>query len=251
MYADSVDELERARLYRQLDVEPTNLAVLDALIEAESAAGDTSAVVQHLWVAAFHFEQRGDGRGALAAFERLAKLDRDATRNLTSLALTCGRLNLPPNLVPYLAQAMRVVEARGIDALVDWTTRICKLPANSIELTRELSNPITSQEAADAITLQRQGAMFQKLGDNKSAATSFAGLAEQYEKDGFFLKAIALLKQVVKLDARPEFEMRLGTLHVRLQLFAEAKIYFRRAEDQFIRAGDRSSAELAPNDGPS
>lgn len=242
-----MDENERARLYRQLDIEPTNLAVLEALIQAEMDAGDTSTIVQRLRVAAFHLEQASDGRGALAVFERLAKLDREATRNLTSLALTCGRLLLPPKLVPYLSKAIGVVEQRGVDALVEWTTRICRLPADSLELSREIANPITSVSQQDPVALMRNAEMHQKLGDNKSAAQSFAAVAAQFAKDGYFLKAVALFKQVLRLEPGPQpaIELRLGELHARLQLFSEAEAYFRRAEEQFTNAGDLESAEVA------
>jgi pilus assembly protein FimV len=44
------------------------------------------------------------------------------------------------------------------------------------------------------------GELFQKAGDQKAAAESFARVANCYLRDGFLLKAVALLKQVLKLS---------------------------------------------------
>ncbi len=44
------------------------------------------------------------------------------------------------------------------------------------------------------------GELHQKKNDNAQAATFIMKVAESYAKDGFFLKAVALYKQVLKLD---------------------------------------------------
>ena len=52
----------------------------------------------------------------------------------------------------------------------------------------------------DVRLLQKMGELFQKTGDQKAAAESFARVANCYLRDGFLLKAVALLKQVLKLS---------------------------------------------------
>lgn len=103
-----------------------------------------------------------------------------------------------------------------------------------------LEEVLKALEAApdDIRLLQKAGELFQKRGDNKSAATYFARLAECYARDGYLLKAVALLRQVVKLDpGLIDLLPRVASLHDELGLEREASEYLLQARDAFVKAG--------------
>lgn len=88
---------------------------------------------------------------------------------------------------------------------------------------------LVEQDPTDIRLLQKLGEVCQKGGDNIKAAAAFARVGECYERDGFFLKAVALLKQVMKLDPEsPGTNFKLGVLHLKLGLLGEAACYFQR-----------------------
>lgn len=80
------------------------------------------------------------------------------------------------------------------------------------------------QHPNDLRLLQKLGELLQKSGDNKSAAATFLKVAENYGRDAYFLRAVALLKQVLKLDPTLiEARDHLARYYVMLELKAEAK----------------------------
>ncbi|MDP3151435.1 MAG: hypothetical protein Q8N23_02115 [Archangium sp.] len=87
------------------------------------------------------------------------------------------------------------------------------------ELLKEIeSNP------RDQRLHQKLGELHQKRGDSGQAARAFKRVAELYADDGFFLRAVALAKQVLKLDPKLiEAEVLLAEWHHALQLTGEAR----------------------------
>jgi tetratricopeptide (TPR) repeat protein len=74
--------------------------------------------------------------------------------------------------------------------------------------------------------LQKLGELHQKRGNVSDAATYFIRVGEEYARDGYFLKAVALLKQCLKLDpTRFGVLLRLAELHVQLELRGEGLAY--------------------------
>lgn len=72
--------------------------------------------------------------------------------------------------------------------------------------------------------LQKLAELHQKRGQSAEAAQTFLRLAEVYGEDGFLLKAVALAKQVLILDAKCiEARVRLVEWHQSLQLIDEAR----------------------------
>ncbi|HEX6864957.1 MAG TPA: tetratricopeptide repeat protein, partial [Thermoanaerobaculia bacterium] len=66
----------------------------------------------------------------------------------------------------------------------------------------------------DGRVLQKMGELYQKKNDNAQAAHFFTKVAESYASDGFFLKAVALYKQVLKLDpSLMDVNLKLAELH--------------------------------------
>ena len=71
------------------------------------------------------------------------------------------------------------------------------------------------------------GELYQKKDDNAQAASFFTRSPRVYAQDGFFLKAVALYKQVLKLNPDlVEVNLKLAELHQQLGLMTEAMAYF-------------------------
>ena len=91
----------------------------------------------------------------------------------------------------------------------------------------------------DMRVLQKMGELYQKKGDNPQAASFFTRVAEVYAQDGFFLKAVALYKQVLKLNPDlVEVNVKLAELHQQLGLMTEAMAFFQVVVGHHERRGD-------------
>ncbi len=98
----------------------------------------------------------------------------------------------------------------------------------------------------DLVLLQKLAELLQKDGELVDAAEAFRLVAEKYARDGMFLKSIALLKQVLRLDpARGDVNLRLGELHRLSGLHEEAEVYLRLAIAHFRRTRDTKSEAWA------
>ena len=94
----------------------------------------------------------------------------------------------------------------------------------------------------DMRVLQKMGELYQKKGDNPQAASFFTRVAEVYAQDGFFLKAVALYKQVLKLNPDlVEINVKLAELHQHLGLMTEAMAFFQVVVAHHERKGDTKS----------
>jgi len=91
----------------------------------------------------------------------------------------------------------------------------------------------------DGRVLQKMGELFQKKNDNVQAAHYFTKVAEGYSTDGFFLKAVALYKQVLKLNPNLlDVNLKLAELHQQLGLMSEAMAYFQIVANHYDKSGD-------------
>lgn len=98
---------------------------------------------------------------------------------------------------------------------------------------------ILDADPKDARILQKMGELHQKKNENSQAAQYFTKVAEGYSTDGFFLKAVALYKQVLKLDpSLVDVNMKLAELHQQLQLMGEAMTYFQIVATHYDKTGD-------------
>ncbi len=98
---------------------------------------------------------------------------------------------------------------------------------------------VLDADPKDVRTLQKMGELYQKKGDNPQAAFYFTKVAESYSTDGFFLKAVALFKQVLKLDPNlMDVNLRLAELHQQLQLMSEAMAYYQIVANHYDSQGD-------------
>ncbi|WP_224243989.1 tetratricopeptide repeat protein [Hyalangium gracile] len=94
-------------------------------------------------------------------------------------------------------------------------------------------------DAKDVRVLQKMGELYQKKNDNPQAAHYFTKVAESYSSDGFFLKAVALYKQVLKLNPNLlDVNLKLAELHQQLGLMSEAMAYFQIVANHYDKQGD-------------
>ncbi|MEW5739755.1 MAG: tetratricopeptide repeat protein [Myxococcota bacterium] len=105
---------------------------------------------------------------------------------------------------------------------------------------------ILDADPKDVRILQKMGELFQKKNDAAQAAQYFTRVAESYTTDGFFLKAVALYKQVLKLDpSLIDINIKLAELHQHLQLLGEAMAYYQIVANHHDKQGDtRASLEV-------
>jgi tetratricopeptide (TPR) repeat protein len=102
---------------------------------------------------------------------------------------------------------------------------------------------ILDADPKDVRILQKMGELYQKKNDNAQAAHYFTKVAENYASDGFFLKAVALYKQVLKLDpSLIDVNLKLAELHQQLQLMSEAMAYYQVVANHYDKAGDTKSS---------
>ena len=119
---------------------------------------------------------------------------------------------------------------------------------------------ILEVDGKDVRILQKMGELYQKKNDNGQAAIYFTKVAESYANDGFFLNAVALYKQVLKLDpALMDVNIKLAELHQQLQLMGEAMAYYQIVANHYDKAGDvrrsldvlKTMVDLDPDNVPS
>jgi pilus assembly protein FimV len=102
---------------------------------------------------------------------------------------------------------------------------------------------VLDADPKDVRTLQKMGELYQKKNENAQAAVYFTRVAESYTADGFFLKAVALYKQVLKLDpSLVDINAKLAELHQQLQLIGEAMAYYQLVYNHWDKQGDTRRA---------
>jgi tetratricopeptide (TPR) repeat protein len=95
----------------------------------------------------------------------------------------------------------------------------------------------------DSGTRLKVGDLHLKLGQKEEAITQYTKVAEQFMKDGFDAKAVALYKQILKIDAhRAEVHVPLAELYQRLGLTSEAMAALQTAADTYHREGKKREA---------
>ncbi len=98
---------------------------------------------------------------------------------------------------------------------------------------------ILDEDPKDVRVLLKVGELQQKKGDNVAAAETFNRVADTYSEQGFFLKSVAVYKQIIKLtpdDAR--VNERLGSLYQQLGLMSDAMGQMQIVAASYERAGD-------------
>jgi tetratricopeptide (TPR) repeat protein len=95
----------------------------------------------------------------------------------------------------------------------------------------------------DVRSLLKIGDLYVRKGDRGSAIETYQRVADHYAGQGFFLKAIAVFKQILKLDpSRLDAQVKLGEMYEQLQLVSDALSVFEDVSNAFMRAGDTDEA---------
>ena len=90
------------------------------------------------------------------------------------------------------------------------------------------------------------GDLLSRMGRDGEACSYYDKIAAEYARSGFFLKAIAILKKVLRTQPdRPETLMRVGDLYLKQKLPGEARAYLLRAADRFVAARAFREAQAA------
>ncbi|WP_242360546.1 lipopolysaccharide assembly protein LapB, partial [Anaeromyxobacter sp. SG17] len=98
---------------------------------------------------------------------------------------------------------------------------------------------ILAEDAKDVRILLKVGELHQKKGDDKAAAAAFQKVAETYAEQGFFLKSVAVYKQIVKLDPDDvRANERLAALYQQLGLMSDAMGQLQTVAAAHEKAGD-------------
>src|SRR5512140_2763214 len=120
-----------------------------------------------------------------------------------------------------IAEATKLVQKGAIDKAISTYQRIL------------------AEDAKDVRVLLKVGELYQKKGDERLAAEAFDRVAQTYAEQGFFLKAVAVYKQIVKLapdDVR--VNERLAGLYQQLGLMSDAMSQYQQMASAYERAGD-------------
>ncbi|MGB8331565.1 MAG: tetratricopeptide repeat protein, partial [Polyangiales bacterium] len=104
---------------------------------------------------------------------------------------------------------------------------------------------LVDADKRDVRSLLKIGDLHVRKGDRGSAIETYETVAGHYSAQGFFLKAIAVYKQILKLDpSRLDAQVRLGEMYEQLQLISDAMSVFEDVSNGFMRAGDTDQALL-------
>ncbi|HEY6549063.1 MAG TPA: tetratricopeptide repeat protein, partial [Vicinamibacteria bacterium] len=129
--------------------------------------------------------------------------------------------------------------------------------AGRIDKAIELYKQLVADNPRDWNTIKKVGDLYARINRNKEASQEYARVADFHAKDGFLLKAIALWKQIQKLDpAALETYANLADLYAKQGLMVEAKGQYQIVVDEYKKRGKvrdagealRKMAEIDPDD---
>ncbi len=102
---------------------------------------------------------------------------------------------------------------------------------------------LVAADKRDVRSLLKIGDLHVRAGNRGTAIKTYEIVATHYAAQGFFLKAIAVYKQILKLDpSRLDAQVRLGEMYEQLQLVSDAMSVFEDVSNAFARAGDTEQA---------
>ncbi|MEM7604944.1 MAG: tetratricopeptide repeat protein [Myxococcota bacterium] len=118
---------------------------------------------------------------------------------------------------------------------------------------------LVEADATDVRTWLKIGDLYTRKGDNREATQTYQRVAEHYAEQGFFLKAVAVYKQIIKLQpGRLDISTRLAEMYENLQLVSDALSTYEQIAGAHARNGDvenmlqvlQRMAELDPDNIP-
>src|SRR5205814_3091764 len=94
----------------------------------------------------------------------------------------------------------------------------------------------------DVRVLQKLAELYQKMTRKAEAADCFEKVAKTYAAQGFYLKAVALYKQVLKVIDRVEVNVRLAELYQQLGLVGDATKEWQAVSAYYEKIGDTKAS---------
>src|SRR6266481_7897165 len=94
----------------------------------------------------------------------------------------------------------------------------------------------------DVRVLQKLAELYQRMNRKAEAADCFEKVARTYSQQGFYLKAVALYKQVLKVIDRVEVSIRLAELYQQLGLVGDATKEWQTVAAHYEKAGDTKAS---------
>lgn len=102
---------------------------------------------------------------------------------------------------------------------------------------------LVAEDPSDVRTLLKLGDVFAKKGDREQATKVYKQVAESYSEQGFFLKAVAVYKQILKHDQKNlEVTLKLAELYEHLGLTSEAMVQYQVASQIHDETGNSREA---------
>jgi tetratricopeptide (TPR) repeat protein len=102
---------------------------------------------------------------------------------------------------------------------------------------------IVQEDPKDVRVWLKIGDLYAKKGAKQDATATYEKVARFYHEQGFFLKAVAVYKQILKLDPRlVDVILKLAELHRQLGLMSEAMQYYESVAAHFHREGNTKEA---------
>ena len=101
---------------------------------------------------------------------------------------------------------------------------------------------IVAEDNNDVRTLQRIAELYLKANNPGDAVRTYAEVALIYEAGGFFAKAVAVYRQVIKLSPdETEAKIRLANLYHQTGMLSDALLLFDQVSQAYLQAGDPGS----------
>ncbi|MEE8525172.1 MAG: tetratricopeptide repeat protein, partial [Thermoanaerobaculia bacterium] len=102
---------------------------------------------------------------------------------------------------------------------------------------------VLAENPNDANTLNRVGDLYARIERFGEAVKLFTQIAEQYTRDGFFVKSIAIYKKIIKLDPSSlQVYERLAELYFKQGLINEARTQYQVLADYYQKHDNAASA---------
>jgi pilus assembly protein FimV len=102
---------------------------------------------------------------------------------------------------------------------------------------------LVKADPSDVRTWLKIGDLQTKIGAKNDAISTYARVADQYAQQGFFLKAVAVHKQILKLEpTRLDIQLKLAEMYEQLQLVSDALQTYEMVAGGYARAGDMDKA---------
>ena len=102
---------------------------------------------------------------------------------------------------------------------------------------------VLAEQPDDATTLNRVGDLYARSDQIEEAIGLFTQIAENYTADGFFPKATAIYKKIIKLDpTRLGVYEQLAELYHRQGLLNEARTQYQVLADYYVKHDNSTSA---------